>query len=58
MSKYDVYQRAGKGYLLDVQSDLLADFGSRVVVPLLSLNAGFPSTNALILLLKWMGRNI
>ncbi|MEZ5791133.1 MAG: CcdB family protein [Nitratireductor sp.] len=36
MGKYDVYpDPAGKGLLLDVQSDLLGDMNTRVVVPLL-----------------------
>ena len=36
MAKYDVYPNpSGDGYLLDVQTDLLSDLNSRVVVPLL-----------------------
>ena len=36
MSKYDVYPNpSGEGYLLDVQTDLLSDLNTRVVVPLL-----------------------
>lgn len=36
MAKYDVYpDPAGNGYLLDVQSDLLADMNTRVVVPMM-----------------------
>ena len=38
MARFDVYpapSRATRGYVLDVQADLLADLGTRVVVPLL-----------------------
>ena len=38
MSRFDVYPAPGKGrrgYVLDVQADLLHDLGTRVVVPLL-----------------------
>lgn len=36
MARHDVYRRAqGQGYLLDCQADLLADFKTRVVIPLL-----------------------
>lgn len=36
MPKYDVYPNpSGEGYLLDVQTDLLSDLNTRVVVPLL-----------------------
>ena len=36
MAKYDVYpDPGGAGYLLDVQSDLLEDMNTRVVVPLM-----------------------
>ena len=36
MSKYDVFSNpSDDGYLLDVQMDLLSDFNTRVVVPLL-----------------------
>ena len=36
MPKYDVFPNpSGDGYLLDVQTDLLSDFNTRVVVPLL-----------------------
>jgi toxin CcdB len=38
MARFDVYRNAGgTGYLLDVQSDLLRGFNTRVVVPLLPL---------------------
>lgn len=41
MPKYDVYPNpSGDGYLLDVQTDLLSDLNTRVVVPLL------PKSNA------------
>ena len=39
MARFDVYPRpgtAGGGYVLDVQSNLLNDLSTRVVVPLLS----------------------
>jgi len=36
MPRYDVYKvERGAGYLLDVQSDLLGELGTRIVVPLL-----------------------
>lgn len=36
MARFDVYESAdGESYLLDVQSDLLEGFNTRVVVPLL-----------------------
>ncbi len=42
MGRYDVYpapSRAGRGYVLAVQTDLLAGLGTRVVVPLLPPDA-------------------
>ena len=41
MGRFDVYQSpdpAGPGYVLDVQTDLLDDLNTRVVVPLLPLD--------------------
>jgi toxin CcdB len=39
MAKFDVYPAAaGKGYLLDVQADVLTGLNSRTVVPLMPLN--------------------
>ncbi|MEM8837591.1 MAG: CcdB family protein [Pseudomonadota bacterium] len=39
VAKYDVYPSpAGAGYVLDVQTDLLSDLNTRVVVPLLPLS--------------------
>jgi len=36
MARFDLYTHPdGQGYLLDVQADLLADFNTRIVVPLL-----------------------
>ena len=36
MAKYDVYRNpAGSGFLIDVQSDHLMEFSTRVVIPLL-----------------------
>lgn len=38
MAKYDVYPNpSGDGFLLDVQTDLLSDLNTRIVVPLLPL---------------------
>lgn len=38
MARFDVYQGAkARGLLLDIQSDLLDEFGSRVVVPLMPI---------------------
>ena len=46
MAKYDVFPNpSGDGFLLDVQSDLLIDLNTRVVVPLLpKLRAPKPAT--------------
>ena len=46
MPKYDVFPNpSGDGYLLDVQTDLLSDLNTRVVVPLLpKLKAPKPAT--------------
>lgn len=36
MSKYDIFPSpSGDGYLLDVQTDLLSDLNTRMVIPLL-----------------------
>lgn len=36
MARFDIFEnKDGAGYLLDVQSDLLSDLNTRVVVPLL-----------------------
>ena len=36
MARFDVHHnRGGSGYLLDCQADILADFNTRLVVPLL-----------------------
>ena len=35
MARFDVYDAAGPGYLLDCQADLLSHFKTRFVVPLL-----------------------
>jgi toxin CcdB len=36
MAQFDVYESAsGGGYLLDVQSDIMRDLGTRIVVPLM-----------------------
>ena len=38
MSRYDVYKAAaGRGFLLDIQSDLLEALNTRVVVPMMPL---------------------
>ena len=34
MAQYDVHGIAGHGYVVDLQSDVLSDLGSRVVAPL------------------------
>lgn len=40
MPKYDVFSNpSGGGYLLDVQTDLLSDLNTRIVVPLLSTSS-------------------
>jgi toxin CcdB len=40
MARYDVYASPnGASFLLDVQADLLDDLNTRVVVPLMSVNA-------------------
>lgn len=40
MPKYDVFSNpSGEGYLLDVQTDLLSDLNTRVVVPLLPVSS-------------------
>jgi len=40
MARFDVYaNRGGEGYLLDVQADLITRLNTRVVVPLLPLDA-------------------
>ena len=46
MAKYDVFPNpSGDGFLLDVQTDLLNDLNTRVVVPLLpELRAPKPAT--------------
>ncbi|MFP7674583.1 CcdB family protein [Marivita sp. S0852] len=46
MPKYDVFPNpSGDGFLLDVQSDLLSDLNTRVVVPLLPIaHAPKPAT--------------
>ena len=38
MARFDVYRTSSAGYLLDVQTDLLAGLNTRVVVPLLPLD--------------------
>ena len=45
MPKYDVFPNpSGQGFLLDVQSDLLSDLNTRIVVPLLpSARAPMPA---------------
>ncbi len=45
MSKYNAYKNPdGNGYLLDVQSDILEDMETRVVVPLLPASLTPPAT--------------
>ena len=38
MAHFDVYRSSSSGYLLDVQTDLLAGLNTRMVVPLLPLD--------------------
>ncbi|MHA6685932.1 CcdB family protein [Mesorhizobium sp. A556] len=47
MARYDVFARAGGGYLLDIQADLLGQFKTRAVVPLLPVNTVPPPTRKL-----------
>jgi toxin CcdB len=43
MSRYDLYTLSGnEGFVLDVQSDLLSDIDTRVVVPLLPVGEAPP----------------
>ncbi len=46
MARYSVYPHpAGRGYLVDVQSDAMAHFNTRMVIPLLPLDeAPLPAT--------------
>ncbi len=40
MARFDVYEnQGGNGYLLDVQSDLLNDLNTRIVVPLMPMSS-------------------
>jgi toxin CcdB len=57
MARFDVYEGAvGKGFLLDCQSDLLDNFDSRVVIPLLPAS-GIPKTSRLNPVFKISGKN-
>ena len=48
MARFDVYRRErSTGYLLDLQSDFLRQFDTRVVVPLLLANEVPPPTRRL-----------
>jgi toxin CcdB len=47
MARYDVFARAGGGYLLDIQADLLGQFKTRAVVPLLPVDTAPPPTRKL-----------
>ncbi|MCC5826223.1 CcdB family protein [Alkalimonas sp.] len=38
MARFDVYRSSDSGFLLDVQTDLLAGLNTRVVVPLLPID--------------------
>jgi len=41
MARYDLYPNPfGRGYLLDVQSDLLDELATRVVIPVMPLDPG------------------
>ncbi|UCI08586.1 CcdB family protein [Mesorhizobium sp. B1-1-8] len=60
MARYDVFVASGVegGYLLDVQSDLLDHFTTRVVVPLLPLTAAPPSMRKLHPIFEINGRKL
>lgn len=48
MARYTVYRIDGGAYLLDVQSDLLDDLTTRIVIPLMPLaEAGAPAQSGL-----------
>ena len=48
MARFDVYPNPNSdGYLLDVQSDLLSDLNTRIVVPLLPLESSPQPANRL-----------
>lgn len=41
MARYGIYPNpSGDGYLLDIQTDILAEFGTRLVAPLTPMNTG------------------
>ncbi len=48
MARLDIYRNAsGNGYLLDLQTDLLAGLNTRVVVPLMLLSDAPPAASRL-----------
>ncbi len=59
MARFEVFRVPGaKGYLLDVQADLLADLPSRVVVPLMSPSGALPPIRDLNPLLRVAGQEV
>ncbi|BCG92386.1 CcdB family protein [Mesorhizobium sp. 131-2-1] len=60
MARYDVFAASGieGGYLLDVQSDLLDHFKTRVVVPLLPLTSAPPPMRKLHPIFEINGRKL
>ncbi|RWA68166.1 CcdB family protein [Mesorhizobium sp.] len=60
MARYDVFAAGGieGGYLLDVQSDLLDNFKTRVVVPLLPLSSAPPPMRRLHPVFEINGRKL
>ncbi|RUU36042.1 plasmid maintenance protein CcdB [Mesorhizobium sp. M6A.T.Ce.TU.002.03.1.1] len=59
MARYDVFAGRVEGsYLLDVQSDLLDDFKTRVVIPLLPITMTPPPMRKLHPILEINGRKL
>ncbi|WFP64449.1 CcdB family protein [Mesorhizobium sp. WSM4904] len=60
MARYDVFAASGieGGYLLDVQSDLLDNFKTRAVVPLLPLSSAPPPMRKLHPVFEINGRKL
>ncbi|GLS39642.1 plasmid maintenance protein CcdB [Mesorhizobium tianshanense] len=59
MARYDVFAGRGEGsYLLDVQSDLLDDFGTRAVIPLLPITMSPPPMRKLHPVIEINGRKM
>ncbi|TIP87503.1 MAG: plasmid maintenance protein CcdB, partial [Mesorhizobium sp.] len=58
MARYDVFAGREGSYLLDVQSDLLDDFKTRVVIPLLPTTMTPPPMRKLHPLVEINGRKM